>query len=332
MMKTTHMHNSTIDIPPLWEYSWHEAIDENDGESRNLLELCSSQAVLLERCKEWTAAPEAIGWLTLWTRNYQQMQGAISLLQSDPGITNCGQLFTLELIWRSSFELYLQMLAIYGESMPQLSNTQQNSEQVVKNLNAYVAWSIYQDRGYCIKLTNGRRLDSIWDTELAKALKQDPDISKFIKHLWGDEYNSTEENLIKEKKDQREESIRRRNMYMRWLEHPRLSGWFKKIREQQSRDFFGLISSENGSVRKTMDAILTTDSGYPAYQRASAIAHGTSIDAFLTNIAGHLAPSIAVDKDQVQSSAGHVRRFCHFNCSVLSSLLEVVDPHASPDK
>ena len=322
--------DARMEVPPLGEYPWQAAIDSNEGEARKLLALCAEQSGLLTRAKSWVATPEAIGWLTLWTRNYQQMQGAISLLQSNPNVTKCGQLFTLELIWRSAFELYLQLLAIHGRSLPQQVDDDVDESQVADRLNAYVAWSIYQDRGYANNLTQGWRLDRLMSPGGARAAENDPRIIELMNLLWGDESIASEQESKKTKRSLRQEAWDRKNMYMRWLHHPALEPWFEQIRESRPRNFFELISPESASVSRTLTDLLSTDAGYPAYQRASSIAHGSTIDAFLTNVSGLLMPEVAVDEERLQSAAGHVRRFSHFNGSCLAALFKVVSRQASP--
>ena len=324
------MADARLAIPPLEEYAWQEAIDSNEGEARKLLMLCAEQSALLAQAGLSVATPEAVGLLTLWTRNYQQMQGAISLLQSDPNVTKCGQVFTLELIWRSAFELYLQLLVIHGRALPQKVDDDVDESQVLDRINAYVAWSIYQDRGYANNLTQGWRLDRIMDPAGARGAEKDPRIGELMNRLWGDEAIETEQELKKKKRNLRQEALDRKNIYMRWLHHPDLEPWFQRIRESRPRDFYGLISEESASVGRAMAELLSTDAGYPAYQRASSIAHGSTIDAFLTNASGFLMPEVVVDEARLQSAAGHVRRFSHFNGSSLAALFKVVSRQASP--
>lgn len=320
---------ATLEIPPVGEYPWNEAANSSEGETRKLLFLCEEQAVLVKRFESHAATPEAVGWLTLWTRNWQQMQSVIALLQSEPAVTRGGQVFALELIWRSAFELYLQLLTIHGRGLPQVADEYLDVDQVLTRLNAYVAWSVYQDRGQAIKYSKAWRLDQAMDSAGAKAVEDNPEAIEIMKRLWGDESIVTELETNEKKRHLEDEAQMRVDAYRKWLKHPKLEIWYKRIEsEPRPKDFFGLVSEAAPSIRNAMDKVFSTDVHYPIYQRASSIAHGTSIDEFLAYVSGHLMPNIVADEDRVQTSAAHVRRFCHFNSSSLAALLKIVSLHA----
>lgn len=317
-MKISHdLEKLNFEIPKaLLKYDWDNDIDINEGETANMLKVCKILTKLLAKCTHWNVTPETLSWMTLWIRNFNLLQGAISILESQVGILTAGQELTLRILWRPAFELWLTLNYIYNESANLFSNQDAPKRTLEDRMCAYLAWCIWADKEFYHKLTQGWRLDAVYGKEGAQSNQGSNAFQQGLEVLWGDEEAANESKDQEEKHLLRKVSFEQRNQLQRWLQHEKIQKFESLIKSERPRSFFELIDFQNKSVAALLRSSWI-DAGYPAYQEASSLIHGTTFVNHMDLIEHSLFPHLIVDGGMVQRQAGHIRRHCKFNAVTL---------------
>lgn len=312
---------------PLLNYDWDEAINENaaqgevKAETVKLLESCKIQGATLRKVSNWTVTPETLAWLTLWTRNFNLLQGAIAILESLVGIAQSGQEFSLRLLWRPAFELWVTLNFILTEGVVGIVNREPEKQTLSERLCAYLAWCFWNDKEVAHKLTQGWRLDEIFGKGNKLPTEEEKLINRLMETHWGDEKAFDQERDRQTKRLVRENYLNERNQLRRWLQHEKLSDFEDRIRNEKPRSYFELVAPENRSIADCLRSSWS-DAGYPLYQEASALIHGSTFLHHMELIDSHLFPRFAASAADVQRQASHIRRHCHFNAIILLHIQE----------
>ncbi len=311
-----------LKIPePLLSYNWDEAINVNQGETAKLLKVCKMQCETLRKPRNWLTTPETLTWMTLWVRNFNLLQGTISILESEVGIAKAGQEFTLRMLWRPAFELWVTLNFIFNESAELIRAHEIEKQTLEQRLCAYLAWCLWNDKEMAHKMTQGWRLDTLFGNGKAPTPGGEQKLNQGLELLWGDEKASDPARDRELKRRVRVNSLNDRNQLRKWLQHEKLLDFEEQIRIKRPRNYFELVDPDNKSLAGVLRSSWT-DAGYPAYQEGSALIHGSTFVWHMELINDQIFPRIATSEDVVQRQASHVRRHCHFNARTIQLIQE----------
>jgi len=308
-------------IEPLLNYDWDEAIIATEGETSKLLKICKMQCEMFRKssCKPMT--PAVLSWMTLWIRNFNLLQGTISVLESDIGVVNAGQEFVLRMLWRPAFELWITLNYIFSESAQPMQTKEIEKHTLGHRLCAYLAWCLWNDKEVAHKFTQGWRLDTLFNTKKTITAENENKLNQIIETLWGDENTYHPDWNRETKKNVRMNSLNKRNQLRKWLQHEKLCDFEERIRLERPLNYFVLVEPENKSLAGLLRSSWS-DAGYPSYQESSALIHGSTFTGHMEFIDGHIFPHIVKSEDDVQLQAAHVRRHCHFNALTMQWIQE----------
>ena len=310
---TKDMETVRLKIPEVFlNYNWDEAINAKQGETAKLLEICKAQSETLRKSIKWPSTPEILAWLTLWTRNFNLLQGAISILESHVGIAKAGQTLALRILWRPAFELWVTLNFISSESAESSMARSIEKQTLEQRLCGYLAWCLWNDKEFTQKLTQGRRLDTLFGKGEVMTPETEKKLNRVVELFWGDEKGTDSRRDQKVKQQIRKNSLYKRNQLLKWLDHKKLYNFVKQIKNQRPSNYFMLIDPENKSLPGLLRSSWN-DAGYPAYQEASTLIHGSTFEGHIKLINEHIYLRIAESDEVVQQQASHVRRFCNFN-------------------
>lgn len=303
--------NTVFQIP------WDKYINDSQGEMVKMLELGKIQCETLQKSLNWSAFPETLAWMVLWTRNFNLIQSVISILDCDLGIEKAGQVFTLRILWRLAFELMVTLDFILSESADLIKKGPHPEKKTfAQRLCGYLAWCLWNDKEFDHKMTQGWRLDALFGKGEVMTTENKNQLNKMIEIFWGDE-NAIDPAMDKDKKRNiREDSLNNRSRLLRWLSHKKLFNFREQLQNQRPSNYFELIDPDYKSLSMLLSSSWN-DAGYPAYQDASALIHGSTFKGHMELIAEHLFPGIAASDEEVQRKASHVRRYCNFNSITL---------------
>ena len=309
-----------FEIPDvLFNYPWDEDIEINQGETALLLQTCKEQSSILKKTKEWSPTPETIAWVTLWTRNLNLMQSAISILESRIGIAKAGQRFALRILWRPAFELYVTLNYILSESSDLIKKPNSEKFSISHRLCGYLAWCLWNDKELSHKFTQKWRLDTVYGKNGPLSPENEELYNQAKEFFWGDVEPYSYKKDQEKKKEVREISFNERTQFIRWLRHEKLNDFYNKIQRDKPRTYFSLIDPENRSLASLLSSSMN-DAGYPLYQEASTLIHGSTFKEHTEMIGEYLYPLIVESDEFVQRQAGHVRRYCRFNFVTISKI------------
>ena len=300
------------------DYDWDDAIQQTEGETSKLLYICKCQCGVLKNIIEWPSTPETMAYLTLWTRNFNITQGAISIVNNDtPGIVNAGRDFLLNILWRPVFELSIILnFILYESAAPEMFRSPSNKKFSIEyRLCAYLAWSLWNDKEICHKLTQKWRLDHFYTDNVSE---NNSELKEMLNFFWGEDGNNDTDNK-KMKHNVRSNSFEMRSRLKRWLEDEKLCDFEERLRNDRPRSYFELVIPENKSLAGLLRSSWT-DAGYPAYQEASALIHGCTFVGHMEPVEDCVFPKILSSDEDLQRAAAHVRRYCHINMITLSEL------------
>jgi len=309
-----------FEIPEqLLSYNWEEAINVNQGETVKLLKVCKIQSEMLQKCGSWPVTPETLTWMTLWTRNFNLLQGTISILESRVGIAKAGQEFTLRMLWRPAFELWVTLNFILNECAIMFSAHGPEKQTLAHRMCAYLAWCLWNDKKFTNKLTQSERLDTLFGNGKVPTHEAEQILNQWMEFAWGDEKAANAAEDRKTKHRVRLNSLNKRNLLLKWLHHEKLRDFEDQIRNKKPLNYFVLVEPENKSLAYLISSSLV-EAGFPAYQEASALIHGSTFIRHMELIDDHIFPSIAASDDVVQRQASHIRRSCNFNAMVIQAI------------
>ena len=303
----------------LWSVPWDDIISERDGESKRLLEVMKEMGYILEPCQDWDATPCAMAWYLLWSRNFGIAQSALALLECQLLFTGGGQRRMLEVLCRQAIELQLDLMVIADPGRPTLGEMYRDEAgEVYDRLCAYLAYCANNESRYYGECAKDYVLNATDDLtrherELLSDTYEDSDLLKELQqNLWGDDIENDGPTQVLSRQERRMSAVNERNRLRRWLEHKDLAPWDDELRKHPVRSFPALVSDDHTSVRDTLRKY-KMGSGYPSYQRASAVVHGSYIGPFMEDLGRGFMPSVIETDSDLEREAGHVRRFTYNN-------------------
>ncbi|MEN6488940.1 MAG: hypothetical protein ABFD66_08670 [Smithella sp.] len=306
---------------PILKIDWDQAININEGkvETVKLLKVCKLQAETLRACRGWPAVPETLTWITLWTRNLNLLQATIAILESQVGIAEAGQAFALRILWRPAFELWVILSFIYKEKFRFIPEHGVEQQTLAYRMCAYLAWCLWNDKERAHKMTESQRLDTLFGSGKMPKQEEIQLVNQGLKFLWGDDQAADPADDRETKRLVRTTSLDERNQLLRWLQHEKLCKFEDKIRKERPSNYFELVAPQNRSLCSLLRSSWI-GAGYPAYQEASSLIHGSTFVQHMKVIDNDIFPNIASTDVVVQRQAGHVRRYCHFNVRILQCI------------
>jgi hypothetical protein len=303
----------------IFKIPWDQYINDAEGEMSKMLKICKTQTETLQKFINRPSTPENLSWMILWTRNFNLVQGVISVLMCESGWLNAGSSFILRILWRLSFELWLTLNFILTESASPIGNTQKEKNTLEERLCGYLAWCLWSDKEFAHKMTQGWRLDTIIGQEKVRNPNTINQLNDLIELFWGDEDAVNDSSNKDMKRDIRKNSMSDRSRLLKWLNHNKLSSFEETIRNQRPSNYFELIDPNYKSISRFLSSSWN-DACYPAYQDTSALIHGSTFKGHMEFGTDHIFPKIGVLDEDVQMDAKHVRLFCNFNSITLLSI------------
>lgn len=323
---TDALPDSISDVPEaLWKAPWDDIISEHEGETEKLLRVACNMGRMLEPCQNWQFRPGAVAWFLLWSRNFHVVQSALAALDTDLTIVQGGQLHTLEILYRQALELQLDLMAIADPRKISLGDIErENWAEVYDHHCAYLAFCANNETRYLGEMTKDYVREGT--KELPPQYK-DKNYQHWIRELWGE--GDTEDNpQDRGKKISRAEQLKfyksERNRLRQWLEHEELIVWDNRFRKSSPDNFVGLLLGEKVSTRERLKKY-GMGFGYPTYQSASSIIHGSFVSPFIGYSGWGLSLSLLGSEEDLQRQASHVRRFTHNNAFRLLNLRACID-------
>lgn len=319
----------TLEIPRLWEKDWKRIVDDSDGVEKQLLIFESHGAHLLEHINDFTATPERIAWLNIWSKTFSAIDSALTSLQTDSH-------YVLKVLSRVVFETKLHVLTILEavlniyqikkskHRIRILATSETDSWKEAQNrICAYAAWGLWNDKQLILEQLDPGRLDRVWDPNPVHEIVKDPGKREVHETLFGPLKLETEVELLVQRRRQ-EKSLRKTEERLRdWLNDPKLIVWHEKLRnsyELKHREltFFELLNENEKTIRRKLKN-LNLDFSYPSYKQGSMIIHGSTFEQFYYINEMKLTPLFVILADDIESSALSVASTCNiiFACLYL---------------
>lgn len=264
---------------PDFSGDWNAMVAETEGVEKELLTTLARGANLLKPINDFAANFERVAWLSLWTKCFSNVQGALSALRGRSE-------YFLEVLSRTSFEVLLHVLTI-TEASP------------TERLRGYSAWCLWNDRSFQIEFVDPRTLDGIWDPKPAARILDDPSTRHAYEQLFGPiEVETDRRALAKGRLRQQHEERLRLHRLEAWLEHPDLCEWYAKLlaatkgRKNKQVIFFALFNTSDRSVAQRLES-LQMRFLYISYVKGSLHVHGSTLEHSLDLHEGALTPRVS---------------------------------------
>ncbi len=286
-------------IPELWKKDSEQALKKSDEELVIILKAQIRLANQLKDIEDDSFTFSRAAWLCLWTKLFNIADGINGALQSNSETL-------MDILDRMFFECQLQILTIIGP--------EENTNKV-ERLNAYSAWSLYNDLGYQDTLLRKSTMDGIWNIEDEKAiLEASQDEQIYHEMLFGpiDKENLTTDyrEAAKQKISHQSQEYKKRDRIEKWLKHEDIQPWIKKIKSLRNHwapAFYQLFDEQQSSIPKVLKSLNFTEQDmeftYVLYKQASMAIHGSS---FLNNFnynSEAISPKFTGDSDTVVKRA-----------------------------
>jgi len=319
-------------VPRLWEQDWAAAIDNAEELEKELLKMQSQTAQLLRRVADSEVTFGRLAWLNLWTK-------AFAILDASRCAARHKSLLILHMLTRTSLEQALHTQAIIdpfrkfkaplGETNS-ASQTRRIKNEIIRRLEAYAAWSIWNDQLYYEEVVTPETLDSLWQLDPGIAeITADPISREVYEARYGHLEIQDEKDLRKWRFRQQDEGYSRLSRTRVWLNHPALSFWHEKLKHKNKTGktvtFFTLLGETRAGVRrclKDFDLLFA----YPDYARASTIIHASSFDEFLHFGDNTIIPLFMDLHDQASSKVNEISRHCNMIIVALYLLANSIWP------
>ncbi len=324
-------------VPRLWEQDWPAAIDNAEELEKELVKMQSEAAQLLRHVADSEVTFGRLAWLNLWTK-------AFAILDASRCAARHKSLLILNMLTRTSLEQALHTQAIIdpfrefkappGET-DRPSQTRQTKNEYINRLEAYAAWSIWNDQLYYEKVVDRDTLDSLWQLDpRIEEIAVDPISREVYEARYGHLEIQDGKELRKGCFRQQEEGHSRLSRTTVWLNQPALSPWHEKLKHFAERNknkkdktvsFFTLLGETNVGVRgylKDSDLLFA----YANYARGSQIIHGSSFDEFLHFGDNTIIPQFMDFHDQTSSKVNEISTYCNMIIVALFLLANSIWP------
>lgn len=331
-VKETDIGKMKFWVPRLWEQDWPAAIDNAEELEKELVEMQSETAQLLRRVADSEVTFGCLAWLNLWSK-------AFAILEASRCAARHKSLLILHMLTRTSLEQALHTQAIIApfrefkapsEETNSASRTGRIKNDIIKRLEAYAAWSIWNDQLYYQQFVAPETLDSLWEPDPAIAeIAVDPISREVYEALYGRLEIQDEKELRRGRSRQQEEGHSRLTRIDEWLKHPALKPWHEILKHKNKKykpvTFFALLGETSAGVRrylKHFDLLFA----YPNYARASTVIHASSFDEFLHFGDNTIIPLFMDFHDQTSSKVNEISRYCNMIIVALSLLANSIWP------
>lgn len=304
----------TLNIPKLWEKDWNTAIEMASGAQKEILVYQTRAANLLKDITDREATFERLAWLTIWTKVF-------AIADSLHGLLDRNSQYILEVTSRISFEQMLQIqtimkpIIVLNENKSISVTSEALAEEtawktVLKRLQAYTAWCLWNDRLFLDRLLNFKTLEAIWDPLPARNIPTDPNKRAQYEQIFGELDLETDDlKLRKGRFRQQDRGHHNLHRIKTWLADPRLSVWINKIERlkssRQTVSFFSLLDESEASIRRRLKS-WGKEFMYVSYLQSSLMIHGSTMDQFLIFRNGVFTPKFNGNTEEVESSASFV--------------------------
>lgn len=313
-------------IAEIWKQDWDEVAEASEGVRSSLFRSIGRTTESLRTASSWETTPEGVAWLALWSRNWMLATSAV-------GALDCKSPFMLELLWRSAFELNLQLSAIIDPEasgiFPKNQYSYEQIEAMKERLRAFLAWALINDKRYIGSLLRKDSLNVIYDTSKEYDEEVEQRYEGVMEALWGDSTRPVVgREAVKERKNAREGLLNRRNRIVNMLDDSRLEHWRNIIEKDRPRTFFALLSKFDSSIGNRLQTI-GMGVAKSIYERPSNLLHGSTVEGFIHIFDGELVPNAGISREEAEQEAANVRRYCHnngFALELIAKLLDAVIP------
>ncbi len=311
-----------FEFPNAWDQDWEELADGWEGTKGELIRTLGKGASTLKIAATWQVSPERLAWLVLWTRNWTQAKAAIAALDGK-------STFLLELIWRSAFELNLQISAILNPKAPGIwpksEFTITEIEEISERLRAYLAWALDSDRRYLSGMLRRDTMDKVFNAEEEYDEVADEKLQPLTQALWGDfKRPVVGHEAAEEKKKARSYIFGRRNRIVGLLDDSRLQKWRNLIERDRPRTFFAMLCKFDSSITNRLKA-MDMEIGKSLYEHPSGLLHGSSVEGFLKLSDTLVVPDFSASETEAERESASVRRYCHNNGFGLELIARILD-------
>lgn len=328
--KDTDLEQLYFSIPHLWEKDWKGAINNASGVEKKILIIQKRAADLLSQINDKRVTFARLAWLNLWTKIFSTLEGIFCALPKS-------SLYVLRILGRASFEQTLQaqcimepVLRLYrrlekADKKTILSSILKVREEAsLKRLDAYAAWCIWNDCLFYKQIVNIKNLNAVWDAKPAEQIYRDSKRLEAYEAIYGQLKMKTDERELKKGRlRQQDEGHHRLHHLRKWLDHPDLKSWHKKLKKQNFMTFFDLVGET--SVKKMLDG-LDLSFGYPVYSEGSMAIHGSSVDQFIHFSNERVTPLFIGVEDEISEKAEEVGNNCNQVIIILYMLIKLLWP------
>ena len=318
----TNFKKFNFNIPHLWQKEWEQAISETADPERQILINQTRSANMLRTINDFEASPERLAWLTIWTKTFTALDGAIGALSRN-------SLFLLNIISRCVFEgsLHIEIILEPASKLFNLKSSHhkvsitKSSEKFVFNqsidrLRAYTAWCLWNDKQFYKELYDHRTLNGIWAPKPAMEILTDQNKrevhERFFRPL---DLEIDKQVLDEDRKEMKKHIQTKMELLEGWLEDPILSNWYKKIEKlaQQyhgSIPFFAIFEETTTSIAKRLNKI-GLRFGYSSYMQGSMLMHGSTVDQVLRIDGSNIFPMFIGADSECKTAALFVADNCN---------------------
>lgn len=310
--------NAKIVVPRLWETDWQSLVAAADGVERDALVTQQRLAALLKPFSPEPTTPEKVAWLSLWSRAFGHVRGALGAWQQD-------SLITLKILSRLVTELQLHLRAIVAP-ISEPSDPDSARLQVRDRLSAYTAWCLSGDVAICRFQLKPDTLAGFFDPQPTREqVAALGDELEAWTRLTGQEYEIRSDQEADLDRKRAEAVIRDRlERYQAWQDHPRLSQWRHRIRQLKEAKPGPLLFSELFGLGDSMKTILRgaeAEFAYAHYLDTSAAVHGSSLGSSLVLTDALISPEVGALADELDAELKQIIVGTNLNSLPLSITL-----------
>jgi len=160
---------------------------------------------------------------------------------------------------------------------------------------------------------------------------KDDTYAQALEMMWGDKSEDDERAKKLSRSERRNMALKEKNRLRSWLNHDELTYWDHQFRKRNPKSFASFLVREDSqdksiSVRDILKRY-EMSFGYPHYQRASSIIHGSFVAPFVGEVGVDFATSLLGSSRDLEAEASHTRRFSHNNSIRLLQMRDVIDAY-----
>lgn len=275
------LENLSLQIPPLWEKDWDDALDNAVGSEAKLLKIQFKGVNLLQKINDKRVTFARLAWLNLWTKTFSALDGALCAIAKNSK-------YVLEMLVRSSFEQWLHVrtitkpmfeishLKLYDRKEIERKIKKDSEGECLKRFEAYTAWCLWNDYLHYISILDRSTLNAIWNHDPAKKIKDDSTSLEAYESIFGPLTIETNEQILRKGMLlQQDIGSKKINRIKFWLDHPDLIGWHKKLEEKSGKKnnfvtFFTLVGETERGIKSCLKDF-GLSFGYPLFNEGSLI-------------------------------------------------------------